>query len=724
MPFRLRIPLRVQMLLMSVFLAVIPVLVYQYVWELESYLRAGQEQTMIGTARAVATALHEREVLFSSPATQRETVRPGTDLYAAPIRQAIKLDGQFDDWNDATPLLQVYDQDFLIEDIAPTNDGVPTLSFTHAVGRYQRYVYAMFEVIDDHWVLRGANSLPIDENDHLLIAMTSEDKTVKRYAISPRSKGWVNGFLLDSENNSYRVLDNEARIQGRWISTNKGYNIEIRFPLDMTDGDLAFALVDVDDANSGEKLAAIGTADPNREDELGTIATRSTAIEQLLKSLQYTKSRVWVVDKHLRVLARAGDIQSADGLQNNRRTSNSPQWWQEIEQNYLLPLYYTILTRPSNDFIDELANAFALQGKDIANALLGRADALWRLSPDNKAVILSAAHPIFVDNKVIGAVVVEQTTNGIRTLRNQALEQLFNMMLAIMILAVLVILLFATRISNRIRLLRDQTESVIDDTGKIVGQLPEMRRYDEIGDLSASFSSVLNRLSHYNQYLENMASRLSHELRTPVAIVRSSLENLQASQPKSEHSQFIDRAVGGINRLSQILTRMSEATRLESALASTSRESFSIDQVVIGCAESYKAIYTSNHIVLKVSSTDMQLNGVADLFAQMLDKVIANAIEFSDKNSAITLHLWRENERAFLSVSNQGQLLPAGLESELFQSMVSVRQQTASTDIDTPLHLGLGLFIARTIVEFHNGDISINNLPDKTGVCLLCSFKL
>ena len=62
----LRFSLRLQLLLLSLFLFTIPWLGYKYVWELEQYLRAGQEQTLIGTARSVATALHERPALFDS----------------------------------------------------------------------------------------------------------------------------------------------------------------------------------------------------------------------------------------------------------------------------------------------------------------------------------------------------------------------------------------------------------------------------------------------------------------------------------------------------------------------------------------------------------------------------------------------------------------------------------------------------------------------------------
>merc|ERR1712023_124256 len=239
----------------------------------------------------------------------------------------------------------------------------------------------------------------------------------------------------------------------------------------MTTGGLAFSLVDVDDENSRLKQYALGTANTKELAELGTVITPSPEIERILSGLKYADSRVWVVDKHKRVLARAGNIQSATGIEVDEKETSSNAVWNWIESEWLLPLYYQILTQPPADFIDELDDAYALVGQDLGTALNGQPDSLWRLSPDNKAIVLSAAYPIFIEGNVMGAVIVEQTTNGIRTLRNRALEQLFHVILAVMTIGTLGLLLFATRISNRIRSLRDNTEAVIDDNGKIIGTL-------------------------------------------------------------------------------------------------------------------------------------------------------------------------------------------------------------------------------------------------------------
>ena len=88
--------------------------------------------------------------------------------------------------------------------------------------------------------------------------------------------------------------------------------------------------------------------------------------------------------------------------------------------------------------------------------------------------------------------------------------------------------MYATWLSSRIRRLRDDAERAIDANGRVRRIAAGSTAGDEIGDLSRSFSGVLSRLADYASYREQLASRLSHELRTPIAVVRSSLDNLQA----------------------------------------------------------------------------------------------------------------------------------------------------------------------------------------------------
>ncbi|MEA3382278.1 proteobacterial dedicated sortase system histidine kinase [Alteromonas sp.] len=719
-----RFSIRLQLMVLSLFLFTIPYLGYNYVWELEQYLRNGQEQTMIGTARAVATALHERPALFDSQSAYLQDVRPGTDLYAPPIPSPIRLDGELNDWQQVSELMSEYDGDEVIE-YYNGYDGKPTsLSFTHMVGRYGQFLYAMFEVSDDTLLWRQPNSLSVETGDHLLIGMETPQGELARYVVAPYESGWVNAYKLAKNTTTTRAVENALSIQGRWQETATGYNIELRFPLSMTTGGLAFTLVDVDNSTNRLKQYALGSANTKVLSELGTVITPSPEIERILAGLKYADSRVWVVDKHKRVLARAGDIQSATGIEVDKKESPSNPVWHWVESKWLLPLYYQILTRPPADFIDELDDAYALVGQDLGTVLNGQPESLWRLSPDNKAIVLSAAYPIFIEGNVMGAVIVEQTTNGIRTLRNRALEQLFHVILAVMSIGTLGLLLFATRISNRIRSLRDDTEAVIDDNGKIIGTLPASNQRDEIGDLSRSFADVLSRLQQYNSYLENMASRLSHELRTPIAVVKSSLDMLSHVNDTSQQAVFVERAQSGVNRLSTILNSMSEATRLEQAIAQEDMAQFNIVEVIQGCVEGYKHAYAQRIWRFSTSDNTLPVYGSAELVAQLFDKVISNAVDFSQDNDEIVISLEKKDKQVFLSVSNPGPLLPQGMKSQLTQSMVSVRKENEMQNTTHSPHLGLGLYIANMIANFHKGQLLLNDKTDGTGVIVTITFPL
>lgn len=734
-----RLGLRAKLLFFSAFLFCIPYLGYQYVGELETYLRIGQEQTMVGTARAVATALHERPVIFTEQSALVNTVKPGTDLYAHPIKYPIQLDGQLTDWGDYQAQFMHYGQAHIIEQ-QPGQDYDPTsLRFTHMVGQYGRYLYVVFDVLDDEVIFRDENALRIDRNDFLQIAMINATGQFQRYVVAPYQSGWVNAYLLDNSEETFVPLKLETRIQGQWLQSSNGYHIEMRIPLNMLASNIAFAITDVDDRITRQHELTIGTANPMQSDALGTVLIPSPEIEQILQGLQYANARVWVVDKHKRVLARSGDIQSAQGLDvtdkydnaNSRFSTVASSTKEEsshilsrivthIESNWLLPLYYTILSKPPSSFVDDLADAYQLVGSDIDKALTGKPETLWRVSSDKQAVILSAAHPIFVAGEVMGAVVVEQTTNGIRTLRNRALEEQFHFFLSVLVLGTLALFIFASRISSRVRRLRNDTEQAIDAQGKIIGSIPKQTAGDEIGDLGRSFAQVLDRLAQYNHYLENMASRLSHELRTPVAIVNSSLENLAISNTTNHHDNvFIHRAQDGIKRLSLILNNMSEATRLEHTLKSSEPEPVNVVSLCDNVLENMRMTSQRHFVLDNQIDSDTTLQGAPELFAQMLDKVLSNAVDFAHADSDIRLALTQQTNTLSLSITNTGPLLPEGMQSQLKESMVSVRNND-----DQQVHLGLGLYIANMLALYHGGQMRIDNTPENDGVVVTFIFSL
>ena len=709
---RIKVGLRSKVILLASFLLVLPWLGHHYIWEMESFLRQGQQQTLIGTTRAVATALHERPNLFNAQASFLTKVEAGKDLYAYDIDHSIQIDGQLTDWQTNINQSRFYGKDY-IRFQADKNTANP-ISFTHMVGKRDGYLYGYFKVTNKNPVFRDENSLRVDKNDHLIIALTTPQGQLQHYIISVFKSGWFNAYLVPTNQYNPSNLKRDKRIQGYWRLTESGYNIEFRFPLTMLGDKLGFELHTVANTSTRPTQTIISTSNIQDKQQLGTVLVPSPEIEQILKGLGHSSSRIWVVDRHQRVLAKTGDIRQANGVWGTEQTTqdDSLSLWERIQDTLLSPIYNLILESPRNDFIDTLSHSTQLNSDFIDKALSGDSQTNWALTQDNKAMILSAASPIYVGDKIMGVVVAQETTNGIRALRNKALEKLFNVLLAIISIATILLLVFTSRIASRIRKLRNQADHAIDVQGKILTPFTPSKSSDEIGDLSRGLSDMVNRLGQYHTYLENLSSRLSHELRTPVAVIRSSLENLTMLEQSEENKKYIDRAEQGIHRLNRILTSMSEATRLEQSLQSSDKQAFPLNELVEACVQGYQMTYGSYRFQLINDTHSPVINADPDFIVQLLDKLIGNAMEFSENQDPIELSITQNAQYAILCVNNIGPLLPDNMSEELLKSMVSVRTQSK----ENSSHLGFGLFIAKMICDYHQGKISITNREDKRGV--------
>jgi len=432
-------------------------------------------------------------------------------------------------------------------------------------------------------------------------------------------------------------------------------------------------------------------------------------IAAILRGVQHSSSRIWVVNSRYQVLALAGHLRQPVPPEN---VGPLRELWRRA--------IGWLIQRPTEDFAEALPDDVLATGRDITSALQGTPGTRMRRTPDGRAVVLSAAYPIWNGDEVAGAVVVEETTNPIVSLRSAALERLLLLTLATFAGAGAILIAYATRLSHRIRRLRDEAESAIDAGGRIARLSAGSGAGDEIGDLSRSFSAMLARLAQHHAYLESMADRLSHELRTPIAVVRSSLENLGLAPSQEESRLYIARAEEGLARLNTILQRMTEASRLEQSLRTAERERYDLVPVVRGCVEGYRLAYPTMKIALALPGRRVEIEGSPDLAAQLLDKLVENAVDFCHAGEPIRVKLEEQAGTAVLSVENQGPPLPEDMPGRLFESMVSVRGERRP---GAP-HLGLGLYVARLIVEFHGGTIDAVNLPTGNGVEVRARFPI
>ena len=442
----------------------------------------------------------------------------------------------------------------------------------------------------------------------------------------------------------------------------------------------------------------------------------SPEIEQIIRSLSRIDARIWVVGRDFTVLAHSGSLRRDPPAEAPPATALGAVW-RAVERATLEPVYRLILDQPNENFRDEAATKGPPRGRDIEGALAGILTVDHRTTLDGKAVVVAAASPIWIGDRVEGAVVVEQTTNRVLAERNVAFERLFDIVLALVLLGTVALTLFASRLSSRIRRLRDAAEAAIDAHGRVRGAFAGSSDGDEIGDLSRSFASALARLAEFADYQEQMAGRLSHELRTPIAVVRSSLENLQQQPIEADARVYIGRAQEGLARLTAILTRMTEAARLEQALADVPRERYDAAPVIAACVDGYRLAYPDVPFELAMSDAQLVVDGAPDLLAQMLDKLISNAVEFRT-SGPVVLRATRGPGGASIDVSNSGSCLPPGMGPRLFDSMVSFRTPGGGA------HLGLGLFVARMIARYHGGSIEARDLADRTGVVVSVRLPL
>ncbi|MDR3630322.1 MAG: ATP-binding protein [Desulfocapsaceae bacterium] len=700
----MRISLQLKLALISLVLLVIPITGFRLSGILKDNLLESRRETLMFSARAVASALAGRPGLFDRELFH--ALDQSRDLYLIKLSDPMRLNGKIEGWESHMQAAEEYGKDHVIFSAKPYDSS--SVHFKYLVGQRGEYLWAIFLVTDHHVVYQETGSDRLDRSDHLQIGLEDKNGKLHRYIMTARKPGWINAYEIPEGFDEAPPVENDS-IQGVWAETPEGYNIEIRMPLAMVGHKLAFAVADVNDPVTRDIETIVGTADPGRIDQIGWLLPPSTSIIDILKSLNRPHSRILIVDSNHHVRASYGSLKAGDDEVPASKDHGLDALIGLV--NRILSPLYRLFTEPlSSDFTDSSPQSATLDIKGVEEGLEGRGSITNYRIAKGQVEVMAATTPLFEKEKVIGVVVVEQTTNAILALKNKVIEESIGMTILFFLFGGIGIFLFAFRISSRIRRLRNQAAEAITANGQILDILPPTSSRDEIGDLSRTLASMLSQLKNQSEYREKMADNLEHEMRTPLASVSASLKNLaKETKDLPDHlNNYVNWALSDVLRLEELLTSIRDATSLREALNEGFRENFDLAEALsLWIAHSWQPAFPTVEFLYKRPEDAVPINGDPDRIRQMLDKLIENGIAFHAEGSPIELRLSRERDGIRLQVTNKGPEIPEERLGQIFNSMVSIRTQK-----DAKPHLGLGLFIVRTIVEHHRGTVTAGNRTD------------
>ncbi|MEO5622754.1 MAG: ATP-binding protein [Dokdonella sp.] len=653
--------LRFKLLLLALSTLALPWAGWQFVKQTEALLREGQEQSLLASAGMLVKVLEARQVALP-PA--------GALLYAQRAIDPIIVDGYADDWVSLRAFAQA---------LGPGDD---PRKLQVTLARRDDSIYLLADVSDATRTRVDPTDPRAATSDHVTLALSLAGET-QRYRLCSAAPGAFSAPALDVGTQLPAQLGGALREDG------SGYRIELRLPRGLMPERVGVAVYDA-------ARPAVDATEPR------ALIAYDDASAHALQPVVPEHARARIVSADGWLFATAGRLVAPDV----ERLSDAG-WFANVA--------YRSLFAPTFAGSPALAgNPPRVEAAEVWQALSGISATSWRASQEAGVVVLTAVVPLREAGEVRGALVLEQASRALPLLANRALIGLAGATLAAFAIAAAILLAFGASLSLRIRRLRNATERAVRTSGRLDGPLPLIDSPDELGDLARSFGKLLDEVGSYTAYLRTLASKLSHELNTPLAIVKSSLDNLDHHDLPPAARPYLARARDGAQRLGAIVRAMSEANRMERAIAGADAEDFDMRALVAGCAEGYRALCATRELQVDLPSTAVPFHGAPDLIAQALDKLFDNACSFTPPDGWIALTLRPLKGRVAIVVANGGPLLQATMQERLFDSLVSLRERSTRSG-ETP-HLGLGLYVVRLVAELHRGSASAANLADASGV--------
>ncbi|MCP4895513.1 MAG: hypothetical protein GY906_00945 [bacterium] len=360
---------------------------------------------------------------------------------------------------------------------------------------------------------------------------------------------------------------------------------------------------------------------------------------------------------------------------------------------------------------DRYDTAGKLVGTEIRKALEGSYGSATRIgSGAEPAVTLYSAIPVRIEGEVGAAVLVSQSTDRIMQTLDAVRLRVFRVFLVSLIVAVVLSLLTATTIVNPLNRLQNRAEAILDRTGRLRGRFAPSRRLDEIGDLERALAELTRRLEGHISATESFAADVAHEFKNPLASIRTAAEMLDEVEDPQLRDRFSSIIQRELARMERLLSGARELSRIDAGLEEEERREFALDELISAIIDGFRMRLRDDGptIDLAIARQPLVILASADHLTQVFENILDNAVSFSPNDDRITVTMECDDDWITTRIGDRGPGIPVEHQDRIFSRFFSYRPSSTSKTS----HLGLGLALAKAIVEAHGGTVDVRNRPD------------
>ena len=323
-----------------------------------------------------------------------------------------------------------------------------------------------------------------------------------------------------------------------------------------------------------------------------------------------------------------------------------------------------------------------------------------------------AMTPIFRDGEVIGIVALRSATGEMDALIKLERERVLQLLLIGTIVSIALSLVLASTISNPLSDLATAAELGRDKNSNRISpgriRIPDLSaRPDEIGRLSSALRGMVAALYERIETNEQFAADVAHEIKNPLASLRSAVGTLRVAKRDDQREKLLDVIDHDVRRLDRLVSDISNASRLDSELVKETQEEFDLMRLVENLT-SYLGADAENKgvdFITDLPETPVLIHGLEARLAQVFVNLITNAISFCEEGDAIRVWIRTRENRVLVVVEDTGPGFPEGALGKVFNRFYSERPVN-----DFGNNSGLGLAISKQIVEAHDGAIWAENI--------------